>query len=156
MAKNTTKRSITLHNETLKDIEKLALKNKINTSEQIRRFIDEGLKIKSYREDIDFIADILRKELLDIFRMEDIELLLEKNNNRLTKMMYKIGALNCGQLFLLINMFLEIIDTNDEVTFDKILEKSMENGIDYLEKPDFKVNSFLKDSDELKNIARKL
>ncbi len=156
MAKNTTKRSITLHNETLKDIEKLALKNKINTSEQIRRFIDEGLKIKSYREDIDFIANILRTELLSIFRIEDIETILEKNNNRLSKMMYKMSTLNCGQLFLLISMFLEIVDTNDEDKFDEILNKSMKNGIDYMQKQDFKINDFLQDIDELKHIANKL
>ena len=156
MAKNTTKRSITLHNETLKDIEKLALKNKINTSEQIRRFIDEGLKIKSYREGIDFIADILRTELLSIFRIEDIETILEKNNNRLNKMMYKMSALNCGQLFLLINMLLKIINEDDENKFDEILEKSMKNGIDYIQKQDFKINDFLQNTDDLKYIANKL
>lgn len=156
MSKNTTKRSITLHNETLKQIEKLAISNNITTSEQIRIFINEGLKVKSYREDIEFIADILRAELLSIFRIEDIKELLEKNNHRLNKMIYKTSTLNCGQLFLLINMFLKIIDEDEEHLFDEILKKSMADGIDYMEKQDYKINSFLKDIGELKHIARKI
>lgn len=156
MNKNTTKRSITLPTDTLKQIEKLAYTNNRNTSEQIRIFIDEGLKINGYRQDIDFIADIIRQELNSIYRLEDIKEILDKQTNRLEKMSMKIGKINCGQLFLLISMFLEIIDRADEDKFDILLEKSMTNGINYMQKKDFEVNSFLENKNTLKNIANNL
>ncbi len=71
-------------------------------------------------------------------------------------MLMKIGKINTGQLFLLINMFLKIIDEADEDKFDEILEKSMRNGVNYMQKKDFQINDFLQDVDNLKNIADEL
>lgn len=156
MNKNTTKRSITLHNNMLEQIEKLAYQNNINTSEQIRRFIDEGLKIKGYRQDIDMIADIIRSEFNSIYRLEDIKQLLDSQANRLEKMISKIGKINCGQLFLLISMFLEIVAEDSHEKFDTILKKSMYNGIDYMQKQDYQINDFLRDTEQLKDISNKL
>lgn len=156
MNKNTTKRSITLHNNMLEQIEKLAYQNNINTSEQIRRFINEGLKIKGYRQDIDMIADIIRSEFNSIYRLEDIKQVLDSQANRLEKMISKIGKINCGQLFLLISMFLEIVEEDSHEKFDNILKKSMYNGIDYMQKQDYQINDFLRDIEQLKNISNKL
>ena len=156
MKKNTTKHSINLHNNMLEQIEKLAYQNNINTSEQIRRFIDEGLKIKGYRQDIDMIADIIRSEFNSIYRLEDIKQVLDSQANRLEKMISKIGKINCGQLFLLISMFLEIVAEDSHEKFDNILKKSMYNGIDYMQKQDYQINDFLRDIEQLKNISNKL
>lgn len=68
-------------------------------------------------------------------------------------MLMKIGKISTGQLFLLINMFLEIVDSADENKFDDILEKSMRNSVAYMQKKDFQINDFLEDVDNLKNIA---
>ena len=56
----------------------------------------------------------------------------------------------------IINMFLEIVDSADENKFDEILEKSMRNGVNYMQKKDFQVNDFLQDVDNLKSIAKNL
>ena len=53
-------------------------------------------------------------------------------------------------------MFLKIIDESDENKFDEILEKSMRNGVNYMQKKDFAINDFLQDIDNLKNISRRL
>ncbi len=53
-------------------------------------------------------------------------------------------------------MFLEIVDSADENKFDEILEKSMINGVNYMQKKDFQINDFLEDVDNLKNIANSL
>ena len=37
-------------------------------------------------------------------------------------MMMKIGKMSTGQLFLLINLFLQIVDSTDEDKFDEVLE----------------------------------
>ena len=71
-------------------------------------------------------------------------------------MLMKIGKMSTGQLFLLINLFLQIVDSGDEDKFDEILEKSMRNGVNYMQKKDFQVNDFLQDIYNLKNISTEL
>ena len=156
MSEKFIRRSVYLPKETLEKLEKLAINKGLKTSEVIRMFIDKGLNIESSREDIDFIADIIRQELNSIYRLEDIKEILDKQTNRLAKMMMKIGKMSTGQLFLLISMFLEIVDSADEDKFDAILDKSMRNGVAYMQKKDFQVNDFLQDIDNLKNIANEL
>ena len=156
MSEKFIRRSVYLPKETLEKLEKLAINKGLKTSEVIRMFIDKGLNIESSREDIDFIADIIRQELNSIYRLEDIKEILDKQTNRLAKMMMKIGKMSTGQLFLLISMFLEIVDSADEDKFDAILDKSMRNGVAYMQKKDFQVNDFLQDIDNLKNIADEL
>lgn len=156
MSEKFIRRSIYLPKETLEKLEKLAINKGLKTSEVIRMFIDKGLNIESSREDIDFISDIIRQELNSIYRLEDIKEILDKQTNRLAKMMMKIGKMSTGQLFLLISMFLEIVDSADEDKFDAILDKSMRNGVAYMQKKDFQVNDFLQDVDNLKNIANEL
>ena len=68
----------------------------------------------------------------------------------------KIGKMSTGKLFLLISMFLEIVDNADENKFDEIFEKSMRNGVSYMQKKDFQINDFLENVDNLKNIAEEL
>lgn len=156
MSEKCIRRSIYLPKDTLEKLEKIAINKGLKTSEVIRMFIDKGLNIESSREDIDFITDIIRQELTSIYRLEDIKEILDKQTNRLAKMMMKIGKMSTGQLFLLINMFLEIVDSADENKFDEILEKSMRNGVNYMQKKDFQVNDFLQDVDNLKSIAKNL
>ncbi len=156
MSENHIRRSIYLPKYTLEKIEKIAINKGLKTSEVIRMFIDKGLNIESSREDIDFITDIIRQELTSIYRLEDIKEILDKQTNRLAKMLMKIGKMSTGQLFLLINLFLQIVDSGDEDKFDEILEKSMRNGVNYMQKKDFQVNDFLQDVDNLKNISTEL
>ncbi len=156
MSENHIRRSIYLPKYTLEKIEKIAINKGLKTSEVIRLFIDKGLNIESSREDIDFITDIIRQELTSIYRLEDIKEILDKQTNRLAKMLMKIGKMSTGQLFLLINLFLQIVDSGDEDKFDEILEKSMRNGVNYMQKKDFQVNDFLQDVSNLKDIAENL
>ena len=156
MAKNTVKKSIDFPKETFEKLERLAVNRNQNVSEVIRQLVNKSLNLESSREDIDFIADIIRQELNSIYRLEDIKEILDKQTNRLAKMMMKIGKMSTGQLFLLISMFLEIVDSADEDKFDAILDKSMRNGVNYMQKKDFQVNDFLQDIDNLKNIADEL
>ena len=156
MAKNTIKKSIDFPKETFDKLQRLAVNKNQNVSEIIRQLVNKGLNLESSREDIDFIADIIRQELNSIYRLEDIKEILDKQTNRLAKMMMKIGKMSTGQLFLLINLFLQIVDSADEDKFDEVLEKSMRNGVNYMQKKDFAINDFLQDTDNLKNIADKL
>ena len=156
MSEKCIRRSVYLPKETLEKLEKIAINKGVKTSEVIRMFIDKGLNIESSREDIDFITDIIRQELTSIYRLEDIKEILDKQTNRLAKMMMKIGKMSTGQLFLLINMFLRMIDEAEEDRFDDLLEMSIRNGINYMQKKDFQINDFLQDTENLKNISKDL
>ena len=156
MSEKCIRRSIYLPKETLEKLEKIAINKGVKTSEVIRMFIDKGLNIESSREDIDFITDIIRQELTSIYRLEDIKEILDKQTNRLAKMIMKIGKMSTGQIFLLINMFLRMIDEAEEDRFDELLEMSIRNGINYMQKKDFQINDFLQDTENLKNISKDL
>ena len=86
MAKNTIKKSIDFPKETFEKLEKLSIKRNQNISEVIRQLVNKGLNLESSREDIDFIADIIRTELNSIYRLEDIKEILDKQTNRIAKM----------------------------------------------------------------------
>ena len=156
MSEKCIRRSVYLPKETLEKLEKIAINKGVKTSEVIRMFIDKGLNIESSREDIDFITDIIRQELTSIYRLEDIKEILDKQTNRLAKMIMKIGKMSTGQIFLLINMFLRMIDEAEEDRFDELLEMSIRNGINYMQKKDFQINDFLQDTENLKNISKDL
>ncbi len=128
----------------------LSAKKHIAMSELVRRFIDKGLNVESYKEDVYFFTGIVRAELTSIYNINEIKQVLDTQTNRLAKMFMKIGKISSGQLFLLINMLLEIIDDSDEDKFDNLLNKSIRNGIDYMQKKDYIVNDFLQDTDNLK------
>ena len=134
----------------------LSTKKHMSMSELVRRFIDKGLNVESYKEDVDFFAGIVRAELTSIYNINDIKQILDIQTNRLAKMIMKIGKISSGQLFLLINMFLRMIDISDEDRFDEILSQSISNGIDYMQKKDFAINPFLEDTENLKNISNRL
>ena len=156
MNKKSVKKSVVFNIDMLNNIEKIALKKGTTFSEVVREYIDKGLLIDGYSQDIDFITGIIRQELTSIYRLEDIKEILDKQTNRLAKMMMKIGKMSTGQLFLLINMFLRMIDEAEEDRFDDLLEMSIRNGINYMQKKDFQINDFLQDTENLKNISKDL
>ena len=71
MAKNTQKRSINFSTETLESLDKLAAKKHTTASELVRGYVDKGLSIEGNREDIDFIAQIIRQELTAVYHVTE-------------------------------------------------------------------------------------
>ena len=65
--KPTQKRSINFTTETLETLDKLAAKNHTTTSELVRGYVEKGLSIEGSREDIDFIARIIRQEITAVY-----------------------------------------------------------------------------------------
>lgn len=68
--KPTQKRSINFTTETLETLDKLAAKNHTTTSELVRGYVEKGLSIEGSREDIDFIARIIRQEITAVYHVE--------------------------------------------------------------------------------------
>jgi len=60
---NTQKRSVVFPSETLEQIEKLAIKKNVFASDIIREFVDKGMAVNGYEENIDTITAIIHQEI---------------------------------------------------------------------------------------------
>ena len=88
--------------ETLKTLDKLAAREHTTTSELIRNFVEEGLKVNGYEEQVDFIARIIRQEITAVYHVEDIKAISDHSTDRLAKMLMKTGKINAAMFFLLV------------------------------------------------------
>jgi len=150
------KRSINFSPETLKTLDTLAAKNDTTTSELVRQFVEKGLSVEGYRQDIDFIASIIRQELMAIYHIEDIKAVVEQQTNRIAKMHMKSGKVDAAAFFLLIKVLMNVAHEGTEDQFDQMLNEAITLGVDYMQKKDFQINSFLQDTDNLRCLADKL
>lgn len=150
------KRSITFTPETLKALEVMAIQNCTTTSELVRRFVEEGLAIKGHRQDIDFIASIIRQEFASVYHIEDIKAVVEQQTNRIAKMLMKSGKISAGGFFLLVRVLLLMANEGSEDAFDEMMSDAIAMGVDYMQKKDVQVNSFLQDTDYLRKQSERL
>ena len=156
MAKNTQKRSINFSTETLESLDKLAAKKYTTASELVRGYVDKGLSIEGNREDIDFIAQIIRQELTAVYHVDEIKAIVDHDADRLAKMLMKVGKINGAMFFLLIKVLMNLANEGSEDDFDQMLSEAVKLGVDYMQKKDFQINSFLEDTGNLRNTADKL
>ena len=156
MKKLTQKRSINFSTDTLETLDKLAAQKQTTTSELVRGYVEKGLSLEGNREDIDFIASIIRQELMAVYHVEDIKGICDHNTDRLAKMLMKIGKINGAIFFLLIKVLINLANEGSEDDFDQMLSAAVKLGVDYMQKKDFQINSFLQDTGHLRDLAEKL
>lgn len=156
MPEKSVKRSINFPAKMLKTLDKLAVKEHTTTSELVRRFVEKGLAVDGHKEDVDFIAGIIRQELLSIYHIEDIKAVMEQQTNRIAKMHMKSGKIDAAAFFLLIKVLMNLSDSGTQELFDQMLNEAITLGVEYMQKKDFQINSFLQDTDHLRYLAEKL
>jgi len=156
MPQKSVKRSINFPTDMLKTLDKLAVKNHTTTSELVRQFVEKGLVADGYKEDVDFIAGIIRQELLAVYHIEDIKAIVEQQANRIAKMHMKSGKIDAASFFLLIKVLMNMSNDGTQDMFDQMLNEAVSLGVDYMQKKDFQINSFLNDTDFLRRTAEKL
>lgn len=152
----TQKRSINFPKETLEALDKLAAKKHTTTSELVREYVDRELSIEGSREDIDFIARLIRQEITAVYHVDEIKAIVDHDADRLAKMLMKIGKINGAMFFLLIKVLMNLVGEGREDEFDRMLSESVKLGVDYMQKKDFQINSFLHDTDNLREQADRL
>lgn len=156
MPEKSMKRSINFSREMLKTLDTLAARNHTTTSELVRGYVEKGLSVDGYREDIDFITSIIRQEMMAVYHIEDIKEVVEQQTNRIAKMHMKSGKIMAAAFFLLIKVFMNLAHDGTEDQFDQMLNEAVTLGVDYMQKKDFQINSFLQDTDHLRALAKKL
>ncbi len=148
--------SVYLTKEICEQVDKAAVRGHISRNEQIRRYIEKGLDVEGYSQNIDFIAGIIRQELLAVYHIEDIKAIVEQQTNRIAKMHMKSGKIDAAAFFLLIKVLMNMAQEGTGDQFDQMLGEAITLGVDYMQKKDFQINSFLHDTDNLRRIAEKL
>lgn len=156
MPEKSVKRSINFAPDMLEALDKLAATNHTTTSELVRQFVEKGLNIEGHKQDVDFIAGIIRQEFTSVYHIEDIKAVMEQQTNRLAKMLMKSGKLDGAAFFLLIKVLMNMAHDGTEDEFDQMLNEAVTLGVDYMQKKDFQINSFLQDTDNLRRLADKL
>lgn len=156
MSQTTQKRSINFPTETLKALDKLAAKEHTTTSELVRRFVEEGMNVSGYEEHVDFISRIIRQELMAVYHLDDIKAISSHDTDRLAKMLMKTGKINAAMFFLLVKVLISLADQGSHEEFEQMVSEAVALGVDYMQKKDFQINSFLYDTDYLLSLADKL
>lgn len=156
MTQKTQKRSVNFPAETLKSLDKLATREHTTTSELIRNFVEEGLKVNGYEEQVDFIARIIRQEITAVYHVEDIKAISDHSADRLAKMLMKTGKINAAMFFLLVKVLIHLADRRSLEEMEHMVSEAVALGVDYMQKKDFQINSFLYDTDFLMHLADKL
>lgn len=100
----------------------------------MRQFIEKGLIIEGHSQNVDFIASIIRQELMAIYHLEDIKAVVEQQTNRIAKMHMKSGKLDAAAFFLLIKVLMNIAHGGTEDQFDQMLNEAITLGVDYMQK----------------------
>ena len=94
--------SVYLTKEMCSQIDKMADRGHISRNEQIRRYIEKGLAVEGYSQDIDLIAGIIRQEVQAVYHIEDIKAVVEQQASRIAKMHMKSGKVDAAAFFLLV------------------------------------------------------
>ena len=100
--------SVYLTKEMCEQVDRMTARGHISRNEQIRRYIEKGLDVEGYRQDIDFIAGIIRQELQAVYQIEDIKAVVEQQANRIAKMHMKSGKMDAAAFFFFVYVMLNM------------------------------------------------
>lgn len=129
---------------TYKSLQKLAAKNNQNMSDVVRKFIDKGLTVQGYSDDINFISGILRQ----VVNAE-----IGRQASRLEKMMFKMGIISASNYFLAVRMLSDVISPSIQEDFKDINTNARKLGLEYMNMsyPNFK--SLMENEEEVMEMA---
>ena len=118
----TQKRSVVFSTETLEQIEKLAIKKNVFASDIIREFVDKGLAVNGYEENLDTITAIIHQE---------IEISIKALANRLAGMINRITIISAAGYYANIATVSDLIDKDRYSSFEKIEKLARKRALVY-------------------------
>ncbi len=140
------KRSVRFKAKSIEDMEKLAAVRSISVSDIVREFVEKGLAVDGYKSDIDFITEIIHKELKEV---------LEPQINRIVKMLMKIGKVSAGTMYSNLSL-IQLISDEDQEAFYEMINRSLRLGVEYMKKKDVEVDQYLSQADEVEKDSRRV
>ncbi len=143
--------------DTADQIRKLAITHDITVAEQLRRFIEQGLSVQCYEQNIDLIASIIRQELMSIYHPEDIQRRvaeqLEESLRKFEIAQRKSGKVSASGYFLLIKMMMYLTNQISVEDFVHMVEESGKLGVEYMKQSNSSINDVLTDGASACHIA---
>jgi hypothetical protein len=128
-------------------LKKIAATKHINMADVVRGYIDKGLSVQGYQENMDFISGIVRQE---------VKAEIGKQANRLAAMLFKIGVITAGNYFLAVRMLSDVISPSMQEDFKDINSNARKLGIDYMKQNGVGVVEFLEDAGDVDAAVKKL
>ena len=143
----TQKRSVVFSTRQLEEIEKLANHRNCFASDVIRDFVDKGLSVQGYKNDVDFLVSIIRQE---------VKVEMRAQANRLAAMMYKIGVIAAANYFMDVQMMSDVINPSMQADFKDIHSNAQKQGREYMNLKIKDALELLDDPDEVESVAEKI
>jgi hypothetical protein len=128
-------------------LKKLAASKHINMADVVRGFIDKGLSVQSYEDNIDFLSGSIRQE---------VKAEIGKQANRLAAMLFKIGVIAAGNYFMAVRLMSDVISPSMQEDFKDINSNARKLGIDYMKQNGMGVIEFLEDAEDVDDAVKKL
>lgn len=139
--------SIYLTKQMCDEIDKKADREHISRNEQIRKYIEKGLSIESYEENIDLITSIIH---------EEIDASIKALGNRLAAMINRMTIISASGYYANIALIADLIDTDRYSSFEKIERIARKRALAYANmKSGDALNAFM-DDEEMKKAVKEI
>jgi len=137
--------SIYLTKQMCGEIDKKADREHISRNEQIRKYIEKGLSIESYEENIDLITAIIRQE---------VDSSIKALGNRLAGMINRMTIISAAGYYANIAVVSDLIDTDRYSSFEKIERIARKRALAYANmKSGDALKEFMNDEEMKKSVA---
>ena len=137
--------SIYLTKETLAAIDKLADRSGIPRTEQIRRFIDKGLAIDSYEDNLDMINGVIKQELA---------VQIKALGNRLAGLINRLTIISAAGYYANISIISDLIDQDRYSSFEKIEAAARKKALAYANQKNTDALAAFADDQEMKKAIK--
>jgi len=137
--------SIYLTKQMCGEIDKKADREHISRNEQIRKYIEKGLSIESYEENIDLITAIIRQE---------VDSSIKALGNRLAGMINRMTIISAAGYYANIAVVSDLIDADRYSSFEKIERIARKRALAYANmKSGDALKEFMNDEEMKKAVA---
>jgi hypothetical protein len=114
------------------ELDTVAAKRHITTSELIRDYIDKGMNIDKTASDIDFIRKQIREEL---------DLMLKPQVNRLVKLLMRIGMMTISFCYFTSKIVHLFVPFTDRTSYEQIMAEAKHNAAAYMSTRDASIDA---------------
>ena len=137
--------SVYLTKETIAAIDKVADKDGVSRTEQVRRYINKGLAIESYEEDIAMITAIIRNE---------INVSIKAQTNRLAGLINRLTIISAAGYYANIAIVSDLIDRDRYSSFEKIEAAARKKALAYANQRNADALAVFADDNEMKKAIK--
>jgi len=121
------------------ELDTIAAKQHINTSELIRKYIDQGMNVDKTASDIDFIRKQIREEL---------DIMLKPQFNRMAKMLMRIGMMTIPFCFFTSKIVHLFVPLHERTSYEELMAQSKHDAAAYLNMRDAALDKAFREFDE--------